>query len=153
MLEIYNYNAGKGDCLRIRFAGISGKVHNIMIDSGVIRFGSSFKSICEGIHNASETVDYLFITHEDEDHLGGLLWNLRNKNDVHVTEVKMNGNAFYNLYLSTQQSNAVYKLLTEQSVPITLSLIHILTLNTWNAVITTTLSWSRERLHLLMPWF
>lgn len=119
MLEIYNYNAGKGDCLRIRFAGISGKVHNIMIDSGVIRFGSSFKSICEGIHNASETIDYLFITHEDEDHLGGLLWNLRNKNDVHVTEVKMNGNAFYNLYLSTQQSNAVYKLLTEQSVPIT----------------------------------
>lgn len=31
----------------------------MMIDSDVIRFGSFFQSICEGIHNAGETIDYL----------------------------------------------------------------------------------------------
>lgn len=118
MLEIFNYNAGKGDCLRIRFTGISGKVHNIIVDSGVIRFGSSFKSICEGVHKIGEGIDYLFITHEDEDHLGGLLWNLRNRSNIHIDEVKMNGNTFYSSYLSTQQSNETYKALTELSIPV-----------------------------------
>jgi beta-lactamase superfamily II metal-dependent hydrolase len=119
MLEIYNYNSGKGDCLRIRFTGTSEKIHNIIVDSGVIRFGASFKSICEGIHNAGETIDYLFITHEDEDHLGGLLWNLRNRNTLRISEVKMNGSAFYSSYLSTQQNNEVYKILNELAVSVT----------------------------------
>ena len=118
MLEIYNYNAGKGDCLRIRFTGTSGKTYNIIIDTGVTRFGSSFKSICDIIHNAGESIDYLFITHEDEDHLGGLLWNLRNRNNLHIDEVKMNGTVHYSAYLSIQQSNEAYKILTELLVPI-----------------------------------
>lgn len=43
MLEVFTYNAGKGDCVRIHFA----ERHNIFIDSGVIRFASVFREVCE----------------------------------------------------------------------------------------------------------
>ena len=49
MLQIYNYNAGKGDCLRLRYTGASGIPHNILIDSGVMRFGLEFEAICKQI--------------------------------------------------------------------------------------------------------
>ena len=45
MLEIYAYNAGKGDCLRIHYA----ETHNIFVDTGVTRFAPRFKQICEEI--------------------------------------------------------------------------------------------------------
>lgn len=31
MLELYPYDAGKGDCLLIRFPGESGTYHNILV--------------------------------------------------------------------------------------------------------------------------
>ena len=49
MLQIFNYNAGKGDCLRLRYTGASGIPHNILIDSGEIRFGLEFEAICKQI--------------------------------------------------------------------------------------------------------
>lgn len=73
MLQLYAYNAGKGDCIRIRFA----ETHNIIIDSGVIRFGSKFNQLCREIISSGQTLDTLILTHVDEDHIGGFLANLR----------------------------------------------------------------------------
>ena len=73
MLEVYTYNAGKGDCVRLRFDD----THNIIIDTGVIRFAPAFKRICDEITSAGETLDLLILTHVDDDHIGGILANLR----------------------------------------------------------------------------
>ena len=73
MLEVYTYNAGKGDCVRLRFA----ETHNIFIDTGVTRFAHSFKRICDQIIAAGETLDAIILTHVDDDHIGGILANLR----------------------------------------------------------------------------
>ena len=79
MLQIFNYNAGKGDCLRLRYTGASGISHNILIDSGEIRFGLEFEAICKQIVANHEKIDVMVLSHVDMDHLGGLLYNLRNK--------------------------------------------------------------------------
>lgn len=63
MLQVFNYNAGRGDCIRLRYIGISGVLHNILIDSGVSRFGLEFKSICQKILSDYEKIDVVLITH------------------------------------------------------------------------------------------
>lgn len=73
MLEVFAYNAGKGDCIRIHYAG----THNIIIDSGVMRFSPNFKRICDSVIQERETLDALILTHVDTDHIGGILANLR----------------------------------------------------------------------------
>ena len=50
MLEVYTYNAGKGDCVRLRFDD----THNIIIDTGVIRFAPAFKRICDEIRKKGD---------------------------------------------------------------------------------------------------
>ena len=77
MLQIFNYNAGKGDCLRLRYTGASGISHNILIDSGVIRFGLEFEAICKQIVENYEKIDVMILSHVDTDHLGGILWDAR----------------------------------------------------------------------------
>ena len=57
MLEVFAYNAGKGDCIRIHYAG----THNIIIDSGVMRFSPNFKRICDSVIQERETLDALLI--------------------------------------------------------------------------------------------
>lgn len=73
MFEVYTYNAGKGDCIRLHFAG----THNIFIDSGVTRFAPVFRLQCDRIKQSGETLDALILTHVDDDHIGGILANLR----------------------------------------------------------------------------
>ena len=53
MLQVFTYNAGKGDCIRLRFA----ESHNIFIDTGVIRFSATFQRICNQIRLAGESLD------------------------------------------------------------------------------------------------
>ena len=72
MIEIYNYCAGRGDCIRIRFTGISGNIRNILIDSGTTQFGPRLSSICDEVKKHQEMIDVMIITHVDSDHLGGL---------------------------------------------------------------------------------
>lgn len=87
MLEVYAYKAGKGDCIRVRFAD----THNIFIDTGVIGFASKFKDICNEIIVGGETLDALILTHVDDDHIGGILANLRDRSyKVLFNEVWMN---------------------------------------------------------------
>lgn len=90
MLEIYTYDAGKGDCLRIRFCDEKGAYRNISVDSGTRRFGSSYISIFQDIQGAGESVDMQLITHTDEDHLGGLLYMVNHEISIQAGVVVMN---------------------------------------------------------------
>jgi len=89
-LQLFNYNAGKGDCIRLRFQGQSGKMRNLLIDSGVSRFGPRFGSVCAEISSAGERIDLLILTHVDEDHLGGLLYNMRLGTKLPIAKILMN---------------------------------------------------------------
>lgn len=116
MIEIYSYNAGKGDCIRIRFAD----THNIFIDSGVIRFAPAFNQLCEKIKHSGETLDALILTHADDDHIGGILGNLRRAGyHCPFSEVWMNHSGAVSTgdrTLSVQQNNEVYARLVEQNI-------------------------------------
>lgn len=120
MLQVFNYNAGKGDCIRIRYTGISGISHNILIDSGVIRFGLKFESICQDILKEHEKIDVMIISHVDTDHLGGMLYNLRNRTKLCVNEVWMNHGRLMgkNTDLSIRQNDELYTKLKEQNIPV-----------------------------------
>lgn len=123
MLELYPYDAGKGDCLRIRFPGESGTYHNILVDSGTPRFGKAFAAICGGIVSAGEAIDMVIITHVDEDHLGGLLYMVKNQIPLKSGTVMMNhplavpaidGNA--DTPLSLAQNDMIFRALSAQGV-------------------------------------
>ena len=122
MLQLYAYNAGKGDCIRIRFA----ETHNIIIDSGVIRFAPKFNQLCREIISSGQTLDALILTHVDDDHIGGFLANLRlNSYQCPFNEVWMNydgagstRSATLDANLSTRQNNEVVARLKERNVPI-----------------------------------
>ena len=116
--EIYNYKAGKGDCIRLYYTGESGKNRNIIFDSGMTRFGPTFRKICAEIESRQECIDALVITHVDADHLGGLLQNLRNRVHLPITEVWMNHGTYNDgdVKLSVRQCDEVYTLLTKAGI-------------------------------------
>lgn len=118
MLQIYNYKAGKGDCIRLRF-----ECHNVFIDSGVSGFGTRLAQICKEIEQAGEVIDAFILTHVDADHIGGLLYNLRLHNTLPIKEVWMNHGRFVNgaVDLSVRQNDEVYSLLTKQGIPVLLA--------------------------------
>ena len=116
MLEVYTYNAGKGDCIRLRFA----EKHNIFIDTGVMSFACRFKAICDEIIKDGEILDALILTHVDDDHIGGILGNLRKSSyKCLFNEVWMNHEGSYSdadRQLSVQQNNEVYAKLIQRGV-------------------------------------
>ena len=101
MFQIYNYKAGKGDCIRLRFDG-----YNVFIDSGVSSFGPRLNEICKDIKLSGEVIDTLILTHVDADRIGGLLYNLRLGNKLPINEVWMNHEQFINsaIDLSVRQN-------------------------------------------------
>lgn len=117
MLEVYAYNSGKGDCIRVRY----GLNHNIFIDTGVSRFGQTFKRICNDIVSAGESLDVLLLTHADNDHIGGILSNLRLKIPCLFREVWMNHEGAVSVgdtLLSTRENNEVYARLIQQGATV-----------------------------------
>ena len=112
MLNLYTYNAGKGECIRIEY-GDESSIHNIVIDTGVTRFAPSFQNIC---HNMASH-DLLILTHVDDDHIGGVLSSLRSGWKCPFREVRMNRSGSLssgNAYLSTRQNDEVYSRLVDQ---------------------------------------
>lgn len=116
MIKVYAYNSGKGDCIRLRF----GDGHNIIIDSGVVRFGVKFKAICKYITESNESLDLLVITHMDGDHLGGALWLSRLKGLFPFEKVVINGigKERANTPLSTKQNSELIRNLNNKGVSI-----------------------------------
>lgn len=120
MLELFNYNAGRGDCIRIRYKGTSGQYRNIIIDSGVERFGPRFRSVLEEIENNKEQIDAMILTHEDSDHIGGLLYNLRRKSQWKIQQVWMNHGMPCpgQTDLSARQNDLIYTSLLQRKIPV-----------------------------------
>lgn len=73
MIKLHTYDAGKGDCLLLKYQGRSGKNRNILVDSGTSRFERQLSQLEQNIIDAGEQIDLVVITHVDNDHLGGLL--------------------------------------------------------------------------------
>ena len=116
MLEVFAYYAGKGECIRLHFA----QTHNLFIDSGVTRFAQTFCRICDEINESNEQLDALILTHVDNDHIGGLLTNLRNPSyQFPFDEVWMNHGeleAMGDIPLSVRQNDEVYARLLERGI-------------------------------------
>lgn len=114
-MKIYAYNAGKGDCVRVVVGS-----HNIFIDTGVTRFGETFRSICDEIIASGDSLDLLVLTHVDDDHIGGVLHLLRHGWKSPFKQVRMNvaAKVTQNSPLSTAQNNEVYKRLNDQGVTV-----------------------------------
>jgi len=121
-LELYPYDAGYGDCLRIRFCGESGTYRNILVDSGTRRFGPSYKAILQEVQSTGECVDILLITHTDEDHLGGLLYMVNHGIPIHASIVLINRPQNLpaanggNTPLSVPQANRIIRRLITQKI-------------------------------------
>lgn len=90
MIELYIFNAGCGDCFKVRFIGKSGMAHNILIDTGTYKFGQDFIKICEDITKEGGQIDYLFLSHVDVDHIGGLLYACRKQVKLSIAHIVMN---------------------------------------------------------------
>ena len=119
---LYLYNAGRGDCFRIRFTGQSGMVHNIMVDSGPATFGRNFFDMISEIYKSGEKIDMIILTHQDEDHIGGLLYTARQRNNISADRVYMNcscnaGDASkLNVSLAAKQNDELYTLLIDRGL-------------------------------------
>ena len=117
-MELINHNAGKGDCIQIRYTGESRTCHNIIVDTGVLQFGPQLNLIWNSIMDAREMLDVIILTHVDDDHIGGLLYNLRIGNIPPVKEIWMNhGNLMReSVELSVKQNDELYTHLVKAGI-------------------------------------
>ena len=72
-ISIDTIRSGKGDCIHLRFVGDAGIPHNVIIDSGPSSTAGEFRRLIASIISTGESLDALFITHYDEDHIGSIL--------------------------------------------------------------------------------
>lgn len=72
-ISVRALRCGKGDCIHLRFIGDSQVPRNVIIDTGPTSAAGEFRSLLTGILTAGESLDALFITHYDDDHIGGIL--------------------------------------------------------------------------------
>jgi beta-lactamase superfamily II metal-dependent hydrolase len=74
--DLHVLQAMSGDSLLLSYIGNDNKEHNILIDGGM---PNTFKKIIRVIddednnENEIKTIDYVFLTHIDRDHIGGIL--------------------------------------------------------------------------------
>lgn len=73
MIKISPIRAGRGECIHIHYIGDTGKPHNIIVDTGPASSAAEFRMLTQSILNQGEDLDILFVTHYDEDHIGGIL--------------------------------------------------------------------------------
>ena len=73
-MNIYFYQAECGDAARIRYTGVDGTVHNILIDSGYERsFAYVLRQQISEIVESGEMIDLWIVSHIHDDHIGGVV--------------------------------------------------------------------------------
>ena len=96
MVDVYLLAANEGDCILIRYGNDKEK-HNILIDGGTETCGRNVKNIIEFCNHNGEKMDVIFVTHVDEDHIGGLITGLA------AIEEKVLQNCVQNIVFNTSQ--------------------------------------------------
>jgi len=121
MIKLYTFDAGKGDCLLLRYQGKSGKKHNILVDSGTSRFKNQLSQLEKKIIDDGEQIDYVIITHVDNDHLGGLLSLERHGTPLRADEFVINHpdagpvlDRESDTPLSARENNELYNMLSKR---------------------------------------
>lgn len=120
-LQVFAYAAGAGDCIHVRYQGESMAWHNIIIDSGVASFMKDFRRIYQAIQDQRESLDMMIITHQDADHLGGLLQLLRSGYSVSIGTVILNppySDTHCDLCLSAAQNSDLYARLQKLGISV-----------------------------------
>lgn len=80
MVETKFLNVLCGDAILIRFPGNHGKFVNILIDGGYVKtYQSVLKPHLIKIRDLGEKIDLLILSHYDNDHIGGILSFIRDK--------------------------------------------------------------------------
>ena len=75
--EIHFINVGQGDAIAIKFD--NGKV--MLIDTGTERYRKKFQNYLDNVVlEGSKNIDYLVLTHTDNDHSGNMMFVLENYN-------------------------------------------------------------------------
>ncbi|MBB2151637.1 ComEC/Rec2 family competence protein [Pedobacter gandavensis] len=88
MVESTFLNVLCGDAIILRFLGNHGKFVNILIDGGYVKtYQSVLKPQLCKIRDRTEKIDLLILTHCDNDHIGGILSFIRDKDFDHQTFV------------------------------------------------------------------
>ena len=97
--NIHVLQALSGDSIFIKYGSNDGKKHSILVDGGMPNtYKKSIKSLLSSVDN----LEYIFITHIDRDHIGGILKLLDSKDADKIQNICFNsGNIFkvkdYNL--------------------------------------------------------
>lgn len=81
-MEVNFLNAGCGDAIHIRLLGEDNKSHNILIDGGSEKgtiYEHSIRKVISDINSRKELIDLWIISHIDDDHIGGVLRFLSDK--------------------------------------------------------------------------
>ncbi len=112
-MEINLLESFEGDCIHLRF-GTKGK-KNIIIDSGPERFGEEFYKLIKSISDKGEKVNALFLTHIDNDHIGGFFdaikkFDLSNYIDivyVNDGEIDYNNDSLYSVKTASQMLDII----------------------------------------------
>lgn len=91
-MTISTIRSGKGDCIHLRY--ISDRPYNIIIDTGSTATAGEYRKLCSSISSSGEAIDALFITHYDDDHIGGAL---------KVTDVPYKA-VYFNAYNGTEEN-------------------------------------------------
>lgn len=125
-LWLSTIRSGKGDCLHIRFLGESGKPRNIIVDTGTTSTSGEFRKLYEKICASGEIVDALFVTHYDDDHIGGILKLTQTVRDLKIGTVYLNAvsnGAVPSPELSAMQNQKLFHALLPSSVGICTSVL------------------------------
>lgn len=125
-LWLSTIRSGKGDCLHIRFIGESGKPRNVIIDTGTTSTSGEFRKLYGRILSCGEIVDALFVTHYDDDHIGGILKLTQTVRNLKIGTVYLN--AFSNglvpsAELSAMQNQKLFHALLPSSAGVCSSVV------------------------------
>ncbi|MCK5918329.1 MAG: MBL fold metallo-hydrolase [Cocleimonas sp.] len=89
--DLHVLKAMSGDSLLLSYIGNDNKEHNLLIDGGK---PNTYKNSIKKIINNIELLDYVFITHIDNDHIGGVLKLLGSNSSDKVKNIFFNSGHF-----------------------------------------------------------
>jgi len=101
--DLHVLQAMSGDSLLLSYMGNDNKEHNILIDGGKANtFQKSIKNVVKNI----DILDYIFVTHIDNDHIGGINKLLGSSYQSKIKNVFLNSGQFISKNTSTMVSES-----------------------------------------------